>query len=494
MLPTRIRQRLGRVGSEDGFALVLALGVSVVLGIVGATTVAYSSTNYGAASRSAADQNAFGLAEAGINNAMSILSNPSVNALNPRALCASPTDPLPCSRTATYEEGTVTYTGTLNRTLGVWKLSATGARRNPTGPRVAPVLRRTSADVPVRLSLTQPLNNMAWNYIYSTKTADVDGCDQNLNNSVDMGSPFFVNANLCLNTPSSISGGPLVVKGAVRLDQNTTIGTSAAPISEAHIANGCKYKNNPLHNPCSTADSVYARVLDTTIPAVTTPIADFNHWYANASPGPAVGCDPGRSTGALPTLDNDTTRNNSVPVVNLTPSSSYDCWTANGQLKWDAPAKLLTVRGVIYIDGSAKIDNGAVNSYNGQATLYLSGTFLLMNSRMCAGLNAERSDCDFTSWNPNTEMLVVVADGDGGQVPAGDSIQLKSSRWQGGLYATRNIELDTTSQSEGPMIAGEIIIGQSVKTYTFPSIQTAPPGLPGNPNAYAEPQPPENWG
>ena len=487
--------RLRRLSREDGFALVAALGVSVVLGIVGATAVAYATTNAGTATRSRADQTAFALAEAGVNNAMSVLSNPSVNALDPRALCPDASTPLPCSTTSSYEGGTVTWTGTLNRSLGVWHLSATGYMRNPTGPKVALVRRTTTADVPVLMSHTQPLNNMAWNYIYTTKVGDPDGCDESLDNVVNMGSPLYVNGNLCLNTPSNITGGPTVVKGKINLDVNTNIGTSANPINEAHVAGGCQFKNQALHSPCSSADQVYARTIDTTIPPVTTPVADFAYYYANASPGPSIACDPSKSYGPVPVLDNDTVRNNSVPgVFNLTPTTSYDCWTANGELKWDAAGQLLTVSGVMYIDGSAKIDNGAVNSYNGQATLYLSGTFFVSNSKLCAGVNADKSDCDFSAWNPNTEMLVVVSDGNGGQVPVGDSIQIKSSRYQGGLYATNKIELDTTAQTEGPMIGSEVIIGQSVRTYTFPYITTVPPGVPGNPNVYAQPSPPQNWG
>ncbi len=41
---------------------------------------------------------------------------------------------------------------------------------------------------------------------------------------------------------------------------------------------------------------------------------------------------------------------------------------------------MLTVAGTIFIDGSAKFSNGALNQYNGQATIYLSGTFLFVNN------------------------------------------------------------------------------------------------------------------
>src|SRR6185436_6727249 len=112
---------------------------------------------------------------------------------------------------------------------------------------------------------------------------------------------------------------------------------------------------------------------------------------------------------SAPVFENESsnpTRNNSVATAfNLTPASSYTCRNANGELSWNATTHTLTVAGTIFIDGSAYIQNGAVNSYNGQATLYLSGTFFMKNSKLCAGLNAGGTSCDTTNWNPNTEML-----------------------------------------------------------------------------------------
>jgi hypothetical protein len=485
-----------RLNDEGGFALVLALGLMIVLGIAAATGVAYSTTNYGQVTRSRADQKAFALAEAGVNNAVSVLSSQSVNALDPRAFCSSPTQPLPCSRTLTYEDGTVTWTGSLDAPRAVWHLTATGYMRNPTGPKVERVKQVLNVDVPVKASNTGPLNNMAWNYIYATKTGDPDGCDETLQNVANMGSPMYVDGNLCLNTPSNITGGPLVVRGTATIDVNSAIGSSAAPINEAHIGYGCRFKNQEVHTPCSSADKVWANVTDTAIPSINAPVADFPNWYLQASPGPRFPCDPSSSSdpSTWPTFDNDGIRNNSLGVWNLTPATSYSCWTGLGEIRWDAAAKLLTVRGTIYIDGSAKIDNGAVNAYNGQSTLYLSGTFFMGNSKLCAGLSADKTDCDFANWNPNTELFVIVADGNGGQVPTGVGAQLKSSRFQGGIYATNAIEFDTTSQIEGPMVGTEVIMGQSIKTYTFPFITTVPAGIPGNPIVYAQPQPPQNWG
>ena len=120
------------------------------------------------------------------------------------------------------------------------------------------------------------------------------------------------------------------------------------------------------------------------------------------------------------TLVNDQT-------VNWDPPSS-------GELSWNATTKTLTVNGTIMIDGSAKVSNSAMNSYNGLATLYLSGTLRLTGS-LCGKVASSGTACDATGWNPNNEMLMIVANGNGGQVNPGDSIFMDNNNsYQGGLY------------------------------------------------------------
>ena len=67
-------------------ALIMAIGIMSVLGIAGATAVAYSTSGAQESQQSGARQNAFSLAEAGINNAMSVLNLPTNNALDPDTL------------------------------------------------------------------------------------------------------------------------------------------------------------------------------------------------------------------------------------------------------------------------------------------------------------------------------------------------------------------------------------------------------------------------
>src|SRR5215218_645588 len=141
----------------------------------------------------------------------------------------------------------------------------------------------------------------------------------------------------------------------------------------------------------------------------------------------------------------------------------WDDATPSGELSWNAMTKTLTVKGTIFIDGSAKVTNSAVNTYNGQATLYLSGTFRATAS-LCASVTL--LVCAFSSWNPDTEMLTIVANGDGGQVNPGDSILVDNNfSFQGGLYGTNAIEFGNNVNTAGPVVGSQILLSNNLTTH-----------------------------
>ena len=484
-----------RLGDDQGIALVLTLGILLVTSLMLVSVIQYSSAADRGANLSQANQTAYALAEAGINNAMSVLANPGNNALNSTLLPA---------RTSTYESDTVTWSGSLNPLNGQWTLTSVSSVRNPTGPTAAPVSRRIVAKVTVLPTLSQPLNSQAWNYIYSRGTGNT--CDMTLQQTVAINSPLLVSGNLCLQNSASLLKGPVVVGGSVAMTNNNTIGTAANKISLAAIGNGCS-KGNPgaaSQNPCTGGASVhiYADAVSSSPPAIPPPTVNWNGWYAGANPGPYYPCAATTGTppvfesgdqGVLPNVDL-TKRNNSIlSVVDLTPPTSYSCQTAAGELTWDAVAKVLTVNGTMYFDGSVKIENGAVNSYSGFATIYVSGTLLIKNSSMCAVIAS--GACSTAGWVSNSRMLVFVVGGNGSngghqsQTGAGNGVLLNSARFQGALYATYGIDIATTSNADGPLDGAPVKVGQTVNS-TWPSFTVVPAGMPGNPVVYAEPQAP----
>ena len=89
--------------------LPIALGILAVLSISVVVVIESSTANSRAAYRSKGDQNAFALAEAGINNAMAVLMKPGANAIDRYIFCPDSTvaPPLPCWSTNSYEGGSV---------------------------------------------------------------------------------------------------------------------------------------------------------------------------------------------------------------------------------------------------------------------------------------------------------------------------------------------------------------------------------------------------
>lgn len=163
---------------------------------------------------------------------------------------------------------------------------------------------------------------------------------------------------------------------------------------------------------------------------------------------------------------------------------------STGELIWNATTKTLTVNGTFYIDGSAKVSNGAVNSYNGYGTLYLSGTLRITGS-MCAAIVS--GACNFASWNPDKDLFMVVANGIGGaQVNPGDSILMDNNdSWQGGLYGTNAVEFGNNDNVDGPIVGSSIVLSNNLTTNAFPLINVVPVGMPSNKAVYAQPNPPQ---
>jgi len=566
------KMRMRQLSSkQDGIAMIMVVGMLAVLTIAGSTMMFYTSSNTKSVGRSKVDETSFSLSEAALNNAMSVLSNPVNNSLDSDVLPSTEAT----ASSMTYENGTAKWYGTLDRAAAVWTITALGVYDNPAGPNTAQVRRTLTAKVPITPTLTQPLNNPAWDYMYSTATGS--DCDQTLNNNVTGNARMYVAGNLCIGNNAGTSISALIVAGNLDVFNQGNVGanTSMSTRVETYVGGNCRYSVGSwgVCDGDQDARHIYSKLangttigVNHTAPFIAAPQADFASWYENGIPGPSQPCTT--TSGTPPTFDtNYPTRDNSAGVVDLTPASSYVCrvgpgasstlpsainatqttiavasatgfpasafririddelmnvtggfgtttWTvtrgingstaaahvanqtliwdnsnASGELSWNATTKTLSVKGTIYIDGSAKVATGVLTTYNGQAAIYLSGTFYL-EGKLCGGVSG--ASCDFASWNPNTEMLMIVANGTGGQVQPADSIQLaNNSQFQGGLFGTAKVEFGNNAFTDGPVMGTEIILSNNVVTNAFPTITTVPVGMPSNPSVYAQPNPPQ---
>ena len=115
---------------EDGIALVLALAVLAFLSATTATALYVVTSSHSTANDSSAKQNAYALAQAGLNDSLAVLTGQLNADGSVRTGADNPaTDQsLLTSRTVSYPSlgGTVTYSGTLNTSTYVWTITSTG--------------------------------------------------------------------------------------------------------------------------------------------------------------------------------------------------------------------------------------------------------------------------------------------------------------------------------------------------------------------------------
>jgi hypothetical protein len=331
-------------------ALVMAIGITSVLGIAGATAVAYSTSGAQEAQQSGSRQSAFTLAEAGINNLMAVLNLPTNNALDPETLpkctnnekkysdpAADRTD-TSTWRHSTIDGGTVDWCGTLVRKDALWYVASIGRARNPNRTSTN-VTRTLEATVTVTPTTTQPLNNPVWNYLYAGHTGST--CDQSLNNNISGASRMYVAGNLCLSPNVQLNQSTVIVGGSVDVSNNAAIGasTSMSTRVETYVGGNCRYATGSWANCSGNQDArhIYSKLTDginigvnQPAPVVAPPAADYATWYENAIPGPSQTCST--SSGTPPTFDtNYPTRDNSITTpVDLTPNSSYLCRVGPG--------------------------------------------------------------------------------------------------------------------------------------------------------------------
>ena len=520
-----------RLRDERGFSLVFTLLTMLVTSVTLTSVVQYTSANSRTSTRSEADQIAYSLAEAGLNNGAAVLSCvspqcvPAINALLQSALPSSEpcgTGVLPCvsSYSRTYEGGTSKWWGVLTGT--VWTMHGVGYVTDPTG-RTTKVRREATSTIKIQPTLKQDLNNPAFNYMFAKSTTAANGCDVTFSNSVTVDTSLFILGGLCFENTSSIAKAAapnltaLVVGETVFFNGTNGVGLSTAKISEAHVAGGCKVGNAAI-TACSSATRVFADTVDSsTVANNGGPVADFNFWYTNAKPGPTQFCstDSGAFWG-LPASPGGIAATNfeaagsttmspqagpySSGSFNLTPGTSYTCRYHDippsqndilGELSWNAITRTLSVRGVVFMDGSAYVSNGLTNRYTGLGTLYLAGTFTVStgSTQLCGAVVS--NTCSFTAWDPNANNLGIIANGKDAS-NYGVKIQ-NQSQFQGSIYATNNVLIENSAVYDGPIVANTFTLGNSTITHEFPTITSVPVGWPGNPTVYAEPQPPSSY-
>lgn len=428
-----------RFGSEQGMALPLALGVMLALTISVTSLVQLSSANARSSNASLARQDARAIAEDGFNRAASIVA-------------ANPSAAGPISGSAShYPNGaSVSWTGTKSGTI--WTVTATASVPNPTG---AAAISHTSQ---AQLQLTSDVG--AWNYVFASAP---DPCLR-IENTQVVSAPIYVRGNVCIQNNAAFAGTTLHVKrrnatfpGTVQILDNGRVGSAAAPVADVRVEGGCRYTSSgSFTTPCTSAHKVWASSFSSTVPDLSKPPVDLAYWYLNAKPGPKRYCTSGSFPGGTSAFDNNSSRDSSTSLVNLMPSTSYDCqvWeggTLVGRLRWQAGNPgTLTITGTIFFDAEIKLTGTSYGIVSGTGTIYANSKITIENSaRLCGAASCA------TSWNPNAGNMLYLISGSSA-MPA---IEVKnSSVFQGGLYAVGGFQLQDEAGVRGPVIADQVNI------------------------------------
>jgi Tfp pilus assembly protein PilX len=460
-VPNRFFAAIRAFAGERGLALPYAIGVTFVVGALGASIFTYVTANQKSAARAAADARAFDLAEAGLSYAYATL----INTSDPLSSVAVPTV------TVTLTGGTTTYSGTLTGTL--WTLTGTGQVPNPSGPGSADVVRTVSTQAQVSTSVTADMR--PWDYLFVDQPS---GC-LTLGNYVTMDLSLYVRGDLCLENIADVHGPAVNILGRLYVNSpQAQVGSVASPIPSFKASGSCHYNAVPL--PCGPATHVYANSIATDPPSISKPAIDLVGWYVNADLGPTNNCTTGSFPGGF---DNNLILDVSRGDVDITPSTAYDCrrvvnGETVGRISWTPGSPgTLTIHGVIYFDGNLTWSNLNLIQYDGMGVIYASGQIVIRNRADMCGVPA----CDST-WDPQTDLLVLIAgslisttttDPVAGEI--GNQVN-----FQGAIYTVTDFAMDNNTTIWGPVITRNASIANSALLHAPPRPILWMNGMPGN--------------
>ena len=528
-----------RLLNEDGIALVMALGITVVLIIFVASMIGYTTSNSRASQVSTADLLARQYAEAGLNTAYSIMENQTVTTGgNPAAAnllgcngasgpsdtagpsnCSVLTAKVVCVTTAGCASGDAgsasvygyysgTNPGTWNGVTipaSTWLVTSTGWARNPEGAIDG---KTTTATV-----LIQPLNSGAvaavWNHVFMTAPLVPNQCSVDFGgNNLMFTSPLYVTGNLCLSgqntsVQEAVGGQPidLMVGGKLVLSgSGTSAGISTHYLTSGIVVGGCTTISvSSTTSACGTSTRYYVTGADTFVPTeapemTPTQIAAA---YNSADPGPAHAC----ATGGLAStaFDNDTTQNGTNTSFELLPAgSTYTCISQNGsstgQLTWNGtsstwngvPAKTLVVNGRVFFDGNLTISSSG--TYTGTGAIDAAGTVTFNGNAttLCATNPCNTAAGAWQGSSGNSSMLTLVALASN---VTSITFTNNSQTYQGSLWSQPSSTM--TFVKNGVTIEGPISIGKFDNSFNnasfipLPVITNMPVGAPLPPNTGA---------
>jgi Tfp pilus assembly protein PilX len=451
------------IPSDDGVALVMALVVMCSFAISTMAIATLMTSNEHASGRDRDAARAFSIAEAGLNDALSVLSQQDLSGSQAIGSTLS-------STSFSLDSGSGTYSATKTGALE-WTVSATG-----TSPNGA-VTRRLEVKVAAHTVTTGTTASTA--YLWGFFVASTTGCTSFGGNAITQVSVWVAN-NLCLSgTQAILEPGPgsgtlsVYVGGMYTASgNNTTVGTALSKINTFTAVGGCSHGGNVI---CSNAaqSKAFANTYSSTPSTLTKPAVDPAGVYASGTWSTPV-CSVGTFS-----FDDNTTRNSSLGTVDILLNNtrpSFDCVVKNpsgttviGRLAWDLPTKVLTISGTIFIDGGLSFSGGSQARYQGFGTIYANGSVTSSGQTSLCGPPALPlgSTC-VGSWDPAQGSLEIVAL-NGWSMSGNSELNVLA-------YVVGNYTASGNTQVTGPVVSDTATLSGNSK---FTPITNPPPGAPG---------------
>ncbi len=447
---------------ENGVALVLALAVAASFAISTTAIASYMVSNESAAGRSRETMRALSVAEAGLNNALSVLSQQDPSGTQAVGSTLG-------STSFTLDGGSGTYSATKTGALE-WTVSSSGVSPNGSVTR--------NLELKVAATTTTTGTTASAVYGWGFYVASTSGCTSSSGNSTLQISVWVAN-NLCLSGNQVISepgtgSGTLSVYigGRLTASGNARIGSASQRIASFTAVGGCNFNGNVI---CSNSaqSKVYANAYSSTPSTLTKPTVDPAGVYASGNWNAPV-CSVGTFT-----FDNNATRNASLGTVALLQNlarPTFDCTVFNpsgtnvvGRLAWDASARLLTIDGTIFIDGGLSFSGNEQVRYQGFGTIYANGSVSSSgNTAVCGPPSTPSGSTCTGTWNPSTGALQIVALN--GWAMSGNS-EMGIIAYVVGHYTGSGNAVVT-----GPVITDTASLSGNAE---FTPVPTPPPGAPG---------------
>ena len=420
--------------SESGQSLILAMIVMSALTISIGALVSFTTGNEKQFSRDRDSSRAFHAAEAGVNNALSLIVNNddndvlSVNTtLGPYPISSQDT----CSSNCNLDGATGTYsltkyastspqcTQAAGTASSCWVI--TGTATSPNG-KIRRTIQETAHWVIANNTIPEIFNYGLVVDNQGAACVDTHGTAPMVIKDVWISGDFCPAGNVGFMPPAAHTGS-IYIGGVYQGRNNTSIGTSALPYATADIVGGCQVQNSPQICSDSANSNVWADAPPTVDPSdLTLPNINAAQTYAKGNWHSPNCTGPGSFT-----FDSDTTPlNGTTPTTTLMPTgANFDCTvydtatgtTPVGHLAWNSVTQQLSISGTIWIDGSVNLSNSGtyvkdsvVPGANG-GTIFVNGTVSgASNITICGPAGsavASGYGCP-TTWDPSQGMLGLV--------------------------------------------------------------------------------------